>query len=157
MAQNLDNLFEETPREYIGTMSLDEALREFVKLDRRVKDTAAERQWPASVIAQQALGERNGLKTVHMETATRDVRVKVEFKSELQVADSSQMETVRQLLGDERFFELFKIEYTPRTKAVRSFLNTGSTSEQIKTAKAIIKESVKDVEKTPTVSVEKGK
>lgn len=157
MAANLDDLFEEKPREFIGSLSVEDAIREFVKCDRRVKEAASDRQWPASIIAQAAQDERTGTqKTVHMETFNRDQKVKVEFKSELQVIDESQMETVRQLLGDERFFELFKIAYAPRAKALNSFLNTGSTNEQIKTAKQIIKESVKEVQKTPYVSVEKS-
>lgn len=155
--QNLDDLFEDTPKTYIGSMSLDEAIHEFIKLDARVKETASERHWPASIIAQAAQDERNGQKTVHMETASRGQKVKVEFKSELKVVDESQMETVRQLLGDERFFELFKIEYSPRAKALKLFLNTGSTDEQVRTAKEIVKESVRDVDKLPYVSVEKGR
>lgn len=155
MAANLNHLFDEEQPLTPHGMSVDEAIREFIKLDKRVKETASERQWPASIIAQAAHDERNGQKTVHMETVNREQKVKVEFKSELQIVDGSQMETVRTLLGDERFLELFKIEYSPRAKALKSFLNTGSTNEQVKTAKEIIKESVKDVDKTPSVSVEK--
>jgi len=157
MAANLNDLFEEKQSLTSHGMSLDEAIREFIKLDRRIKETAADRQWPASIIAQEASGERRGgQKTVHMETVNQEQKVKVEFRSELQVVDASEMETARQLLGDDRFFELFKIEYSPRAKALKTFLNTGSTSEQVKTAKAIIEESVKDVEKSPYVSVEKS-
>lgn len=157
MAANLDALFEESAPLTSHGMSLDEAIREYIKLDQRVKETAADRQWPASIIAQAATGERNGdQKTVHMETANQEQKVKVEFKSDMKVIDASEMETVRQLLGDDRFFELFKIEYTPKARALKSFLNTGSTSEAVQTAKEIVKASVKDIEKNPTLSVEKG-
>lgn len=139
------------------SFSLEDAIREFIAADTRVKEAASERQWPASIIAQHAAEERNGQKSVHMETADRKQKVKVEFKTELQVADDSQMEAVRQLLGDERFFELFKLRYEPRAKNLKIFLNTGSTSEAVQTAKEIIRESVKDVEKTPYVSTEKGR
>lgn len=152
---NLDKLFEE-PKSSAG-MSIEDAIREFVRLDNQIKETAADRQWPASIIAQAAFEERNNQKTVHMETADRKVKVKVEFGSDLKVTDDAEMETVRQLLGEERFKELFQIKYTPRAKNVKLFLNTGSTSEAVKTAKEIIKEAVKDVEKQPYVSVEKGK
>jgi len=157
MAANLDNLFDEKQPLTPHGMSLDEAIREFIRLDKRVKEAASERQWPASIIAQEAMGERNGdQKTVHMETVNQEQKVKVEFKSELQVIDKSQMEAIRECLGDERFFELFKIEYSPRAKALKSFLNTGSTDERVKTAKQMIKESIKDVEKSPYVSIEKA-
>lgn len=150
---HINELFDE-PKPESG-ISLEEAIREFVRLDTRVKESASERQWPASIIAHHATDERNGLKTVHMETASRDLKVKVDFRSALEVTDDSQMEAVRQLLGDERFFELFKVKYEPRAKALKTFLNTGSTSEAVKTAKELIKESVTEVDKTPYVSVEK--
>lgn len=152
----IDELTDKPKPPQTDGMGLEEAIKEFIKLDHVVKDAASNRQWPASIIAHHASDERNGQKSVHMETAARDLKVKVEFKTELQVTDDSQMETVRQLLGDERFLELFKIKYEPRAKNLKMFLNTGSTAEAVKTAKDIIKESVTEVDKTPYVSVEKG-
>jgi hypothetical protein len=66
------------------------------------------------------------------------------------------MDTVRELLGEKRFAEVFKVEYTPRSRALQSFLNTSSGDESFRTAKEIVKEIVKEVPKTPSVTVERS-
>lgn len=147
----LDNLFDGPD------MSSDQAIREYVRLDKIIRDAASERNWVKGILTASAEAERNGtMKTVHVETADGSQKVKVEFKTEWEVKNQSEMETVRELLGEARFSEIFKTEYTPKARALQSFLNTSSGDERFKTAKTIIKEIVKEVPKTPTVTVEKS-
>lgn len=147
----LDNLFDGPD------MSSDQAIREYVRLDKVIRDAASERNWVKGILTANAEAERNGtIKTVHVETADGSQKVKVEFKTEWEVKNQNEMETVRELLGEARFSEIFKTEYTPKARALQSFLNTSSGDERFKTAKTIIKEIVKEVPKTPTVTVEKS-
>lgn len=137
-------------------LSHDEVLREYIKLDRAIKELATTRSWYASYLAQTAAQERGNLKTVHLETSDQKQKCKVEFQTEWKVNEPSEMEVVRKLLGDKRFDEIFKVEYTPRARAIQSFLATSSGDEGFRTAKEIVKECVVEVDKKPYVSVEKS-
>lgn len=158
---SLEQLFEQTPTERAkgpDSLSDDDVIAEYIKLDRRVKEAASDRSWYASALAQKASEERQGpQKTVHLENSKRDQKVKVEFGTEWKVLDEGQMPTIRELLGNQRFDELFAIKYVPRVRELKAFLNTGSSDERVKTAKAIVLDAVKEVDKlTPTLSVEKS-
>lgn len=148
---SLDHLFD------APAMSPDQAIREYIRQDQIIKDAAYERNAAKSVICQEAEANRNGtLKTVHVETADQKQRIKVEFKTELEIKDpDKQIEVVRELLGETRFNEIFKVEYSPRARALQSFLNTSSGDEKYRTAKAIVQEIVKNVSRTPIVTVER--
>jgi len=148
--EDLNELFEPSG------MSDDDVLREYIKLDQRVKEAARERSWYASMITQRAAQERGNLKTVHLETADQKQKVKCEFKTEWKVTDASDMEVIRELLGQKRFEEIFKVEYTPRARAIQSFLASASSDEGFKTAKQMVKACVIEEDKTPSVSVEKA-
>lgn len=148
---DLDRLFE------APGMSPDQAIREYIRQDQIIKDAAYERNHAKGFITAEAEANRNGtLKTVHVETADRKQRVKVEFGSDWKVTDQSQMEIVKELLGETRFNEIFKVEYTPKSRAFQSFLNTSSGDERFRSAREIVKEIVKEVPKTPSVTVEKS-
>jgi hypothetical protein len=139
-------------------MSPDQAIREYIRYDKIIKDSAYERNAARAIICQEAEANRNGaLKTVHVETADQEQKVKVEFKTELEVKDpDNQIGAVKDLLGETRFNEIFKTEYTPRARALQSFLNTSSGDEAFRTAKEIVKEIVKEVPKTPSITIEKA-
>lgn len=148
---DLDQLFE------APGMSPDEAIREYIRQDQIIKDAAYDRSHAKTIITAEAEANRNGnLKTVHVETADGRQKVKVEFKAEWEVQDQSQMEVVKDLLGETRFFEVFKVQYVPRARALQSFLNTSSGDERFRSAREIVKEIVKEVPKTPSVTVEKA-
>lgn len=148
---DLDNLFD------APGMSPDQAIREYIRQDQIIKEAAYDRNAAKSVITQEAESNRQGsLKTVHVETADGKQKVKVEFKTEWEVKDHTQMEIVKDLLGETRFNEIFKVEYTPKARPLQSFLNTSSGDEKFRTAKEIVKEIVKEVPKTPSVTVEKS-
>ncbi len=136
-------------------LSRDERINEFLRLDSQIKELSYERRAHASALMEIAAEERNGLKTVHMQ-ANNGARVAVEFKTDW-VVDSQELETVKELLKDEKFNELFKTEYTPKVRSLRSFLNTVFSEEAWNVAKDLIKQSVREVEKSPYVCVEKTK
>ena len=148
---NLDTLFD------APGMSPDQAIREYIRQDQIIKDAAYDRNAAKAIIIPEAEASRNGtLKTVHVETADGKQQLKVEFKTEWEVKDHSQMETVKELLGESRFNEIFKTEYTAKSRPLQSFLNTSSGDERFRSAREIVKEIVKEVPKTPSVTVEKS-
>jgi hypothetical protein len=142
-----------TPTSSSG-MSADEIIKEFIRLDTQIKDLAYQRSEYSSALNQMASERRNGQSTVHLETADRKSRVKVEFKKGYN-CDPMELECAKELLGDERFNEIFKTEYQPRLQKLKTFLNTVSADERVETARGIIKAAVVEVEKTPYVSTEK--
>lgn len=135
-------------------MSDDELIGAFIRLDTQIKDLAYQRSEYSSALAQKAVEARNGQSTVHLETSDRANKVKVEFKKGY-VCDQMEIECAKELLGDERFNEIFKTEYSPRLQKLKTFLNTKSADERVETARGIIKAAVVEVEKTPYVSTEK--
>lgn len=150
--QTLDQMFS-TPSSATG-MSDDELIAEFIRLDTQIKDLAYQRSEYSSALAQKAVEARNGQATVHLETSDRKSKVKVEFKRGYN-CDQMEIECAKDLLGDERFNEIFKTEYSPRLQKLKTFLNTKSADERVETARGIIKAAVVEVEKTPYVSTEK--
>lgn len=148
---DLDRLFE------APGMSPDQAIREYIRQDKVIKDAAYERNAAKSIIIAEAEASRNGaLKTAHVETADQKQRLKVEFGTEYKITDPAQMETVKELLGETRFNEIFKVEYAPKSRAFQSFLNTSSGDERFRAAREIVKEIVKEQPKTPSVTVERA-
>ena len=137
-------------------LSDDDLIREYVKLDKQIKELASVKSGYATYLTQNAVKERGSLKTVHLETADQKQKVKVEFKTEWKVTDASEMQTIRELLGETRFNEIFKVEYSPRARAIQSFLSTGSGDERFRTAKKIVQGIVVEEDKSPYVSVEKA-
>lgn len=139
-------------------LSDDEVIGTYIKLTRRLQETAADRQWYASALAAKASQERKSeIKTVHLENSGRSQKIKASFSSEWKVLDSEQIAEVRNLLGDERFAEIFDIQYVPKVKNLKTFLNTGSTDERVQIAKEIVEQTVKEMSKlTPTLSIEKS-
>jgi len=138
-------------------MTLDEAIAEYVRLDKEIKEAYIDKQWAGSILVANAEQERGSeaLKTVHVESLNGKQKVKVEFKTEWKVQDYSQLDAVRELLGEKRFNEIFEVKYHLKSRALQSFLNTSSGDERFRTAKAIVQEIVKEVPKTPSVSVER--
>lgn len=138
-------------------MSPDQAIREYIRQDSIIKTAAYDRNAAKAIIVTEAEANRNGtMKTVHVETADRKQKLKVELGSEWKVTDPDQMEIVKELLGETRFNELFKVEYTPKSRPLQSFLNTSSGDERFRTAKAIVREIVKETPKTPSVTIERA-
>jgi hypothetical protein len=149
----ITEMFDEIAPDVSG-LSVDEMIREYVRLDKRVKEAASERAAYHSALLERAAAARNGQATVHMETADEKQRIKVEFKKR-SVCDQEEIECAKELLTEEKFRELFKIEYSPKSRNLKSFLNTIAGDERTETAKGIIKDAVKEVDGTPYLSIEK--
>lgn len=142
------------PQEVTG-LSRDERIKEFLRLDAQIKELSYERKEHASALMEMAVGERNGQKTVHLQS-NNGARVAVEFKSAWE-CNTEEVECAKELLKDQQFNSLFKTTYTPKVRELKKFLNTVYSNEAWETAKQILKEHVKEVERTPFVSVEKEK
>jgi hypothetical protein len=151
----IEQMFEEIAPDTSG-MSLDQMIREYVRLDAKIKEVASERSAYQGPLIENASAIRDGQNTVHLASADDSKRLKVEFKSELAILDQQEIECVKELLGDEKFAELFTTTYKPKAKPLKTFLNTKSADERTETAKTIIREFVKTVSKSPYLSVEKS-
>lgn len=152
----ISEMFEEEVAPSVSGLSVDQMIREYVRLDKRVKEAASERGAYHAALLERAAMARNGQNTVHLETADESQRIKVEFKSDLSVLDQTEIECAKDLLGDEKFGELFAIIYKPKAKNLKTFLNSVSANEKVETARQIINEFVKPVNKTPYLSIEKS-
>lgn len=135
-------------------LSLNEAIQKFAETDALYKVTAADRRELSAVLADYAREADATQKTVHLQNESGQ-RVDVAFKSKVEY-DTTLMRDVAQLLP-EKFDELFEtvIEFKPKAKALKMFLNTVSTSEAENTAKKIIVEAKIETEQSPYVSVTK--
>lgn len=153
--ESIETMFEEREAPPVRTgVSLDEAIREFIRLDRLVKDSAAERAEYNHILVENAKAVQNGQNTVHLQSST-GTRIKVEMKRE-QVCDQTEIECAKELLDDKTFFGLFRAKYAPKAKTLKTFLNTAFSDEKTTTAQQIIREAIKEVDKTPYVSVERA-
>lgn len=149
----ITEMFDEIAPDVSG-LSVDQMIREYVRLDKRVKEAAQERGAYHAALLERAAMTRNGQNTVHLETADEAQRVKVEFKRRT-LCDQVEIECAKELLSEEKFRELFKVEYSPKSRNLKSFLNTVSADERVETAKGIIKDAVKEIDATPYLSIEK--
>jgi len=140
----------------VSGLSVDQMIREYVRLDKRVKEAANERGAYHAALLERAAMARNGQNTVHLETADEQQRIKVEFKSELAVVDQQEIECAKELLGEEKFAELFGVIYKPKARPLKTFLNSVSANERVETARQILNQFVKPKDKTPYLAVEKG-
>ncbi len=141
------------PREPHG-MSLDEAIHEFIRLEARRVELKQEIGDVLAVLLPEAFEIRGQQNTVRL-TGQDGKQIKVEFK-ESHKCNSNELNLSREMLGDDKFEELFKTEYSPRLRELRMFLSSKSTDERIETAKVIIKRGCIAVQRSPFVSIEKG-
>lgn len=153
--ENIAEMFAEIAPDVSG-LSVDQMIREYVRLDKKIKEAAQERGAYHAALLERAAMARNGQNTVHLETADESHKIKVEFKSELAVMDQQEIECAKELLGDEKFNELFSTFYKPKAKNLKTFLNSVSANEKTETARQIIGEFVKPKDKTPYLSVERA-
>jgi hypothetical protein len=145
---------DEPPPPASSGMSQDELISRFAALDKLVKSASGERKDIGLQLAGLAWEEKLDQNTVHL-TSTDGQRVKVVFGDET-VYDVEMLRDVHNLLGTERFDELFttEIKFTPKKRNLKMFLNTVASDEQVKTAKQIIQDATMVKPNTPWVSVE---
>lgn len=143
---------EERPTE--TAMSQDELIAEFHRLDALVKEHGRRRKEIGGYLALIAQENRREQNLVHM-ASTGGQRIKVEFGIDYEY-ETQQMFTAADLLGKDMFDSLFKtkVEFTPKKRELKKFLNTVSSEERIETAKQIITDATVKKDKSPYVSVE---
>lgn len=136
-------------------MSQDDLIAEFNRLDVIVKDAGGRRREIGAALAGIALENKGNQNTVRLESSTGQ-RVKVEFGIDYEF-DNEQMFTAADLLGQERFDELFKTEvkFVAKKRNLNGFLSTVPSDEKTRTAKEIIQAVLEAGKKpkTPHVSV----
>lgn len=143
---------EERPVE--TSMSQDDLIAEFHRLDALVKESGSRRAEIGAALASIARENKANQNTVHLQS-TGGHKVKVQFSNETVYVTEELME-VSNLLGAEVFDTLFKtkIEFTAQKKNLNTFFNTVHPDERMRTAKTMIKDATITREKTPYVSVE---
>lgn len=136
------------------SMSRDELITEFHRLDAIVKENGSRRREIGIQLAGIAFENKRTQNTVHLES-TGGQKIKVEFGVDYEY-ETEQMMTAADLLGKERFDSLFKteIKFVPKRRELKNFLNTVSSDEQVETAKQIIQDATITKDKSPYVSIE---
>lgn len=137
-------------------MSLEEAISEYVRIDARLQELYQEKKRCLEVLLPAANEVRGQSNTTRLDNNDGTKQLKVEFGNDYK-CDVFRLSTVREMLGDDVFETLFKVELKAKLKGLKPFLATKSTDEQLETAKEIIKEAVTRIPKSPTVTIEKGR
>lgn len=134
-------------------MSLDDAIHEFIRLEARQAELREEKARVLEILLPEAF-EVRGQANVSRLQSNDGKQIKVEFKEAFK-CDANQLNTAKDLIGDDQFERLFKTEYAPRLRDLKLFLGTKSADERIETAKQIIREGITTVQRSPYVTVEK--
>lgn len=145
-----------TEADTASSMSLEDAILEFVKVNARYERLGQEKRALLDVLLPAAFEVRGQSNTTRLTSSDQKTQLKVEF-GENYKCDIDRLNTVKDLLGDDVFESLFKVEYAPKLKTLKPFLASKSTDERIETAKTIIREAVTTSPKSPQVTIEKGK
>lgn len=138
------------------SMSLEDAIQEFIRIDGRYRELAIEKRRALEVLLPAAVDVRGQSNTARLSSSDQKSQLKVEFGVNYK-CEVDRLNTVKDLVGDDVFESLFKTEYSPRLRALKPFLSTKSTDERIETAKTVIREAVTTTEKSPQITVEKGR
>lgn len=135
--------------------SQDELIQEFKRLDALLKETGAERREVAMQLAGIAFANKGEQNTVHLQSTGGD-KITVEFGIEYAYVTEELMEVARMLgeIDKELFDSIFKtsLEFVPKKRELKNFLNTVSSDERIETAKQMIKDATIVKNKAPYVS-----
>ena len=135
------------------SMSQDDLIAEFHRLDALIKEQGAQRREIGMQLAGIAFENKAEQNTVHL-VSTGGQRIRVEFGIDYEY-ETEQMMTASDLLGKETFDSLFKVkvEFVPKKRELKKFMNTVASDEATKTAKQIIADATIAKDKTPYVSV----
>lgn len=138
------------------SMSLEDAIHEFIRIDARYQELAIQKRRALEVLLTAAVDVRGQSNTARLTSSDQKSQLKVEFGVNYK-CEADRLNTVKDLVGDDVFESLFKTEYSPRLRALKPFLATKSTDERIETAKTVIREAVTTSEKSPQITIEKGR
>lgn len=155
----METVFDETaqyaPSESVTEgRSQDELISEFVKVDTAVRELQSQKRELAMALAGLAFEHRGEQNTVRVQSSDGTC-VKVEFGVEFEY-DNAQMFTAAELLG-KAFEDLFetKIEFKPKKRSLKLFMNTVPSSEKERTAQDIIRSATTVKAKTPYVAIDR--
>ena len=137
-------------------LSLEDAIQEYVRIQTRYAELAQDKRRVMAILVPAAFDVRGTSNTTRLDSADGKTQLKVEFKSAFK-CETDRLNTARELLGDDRFEDLFKTEYKPKLRGLKPFLASKSTDERIETAKTIIREAVTESDLSPQITIEKGK
>ena len=153
MSSALEQAWAADERPNKPSMSQDDLIAEFHRLDALIKEQGAQRREIGMQLAGIAFENKAEQNTVHL-VSTGGQRIKVEFGIDYEY-ETEQMMTASQLLGKETFDSLFKVkvEFVPKKRELKKFMNTVASDEATKTAKQIIADATIAKDKTPYVSV----
>ena len=153
MSSALEQAWAADERPNKPSMSQDDLIAEFHRLDALIKEQGAQRREIGMQLAGIAFDNKAEQNTVHL-VSTGGQRIKVEFGIDYEY-ETEQMMTASDLLGKETFDSLFKVkvEFVPKKRELKKFMNTVASDEATKTAKQIIADATIAKDKTPYVSV----
>ena len=137
-------------------LSLEDAILEFVKINSEYEQLGYRKKCVLEVLLPAAFEVRGESNTTRLTSSDQKTQLKVEFGNTYK-CDPDRLNTVKDLLGDDVFESLFKVEYSPKQRGLKPFLASKSTDERIETAKGIIREAITALPKSPQVTIEKGK
>lgn len=138
------------------SMSLEDAIHEYIRIDGRYSELSQEKKRALEVLLSAAFEVRGQSNTTRLTSSDQRSQLKVEFGINYK-CEVDKLNTVKDLLGEDVFESLFKVEYAPKLKALKPFLASRSTDERIESAKEIIREAVTTTPKSPQVTIEKGR
>jgi hypothetical protein len=136
-------------------MSLDEAIQEYVRIKNRLNELYQENKDVLAILTPAAMEVRNGTKTSRLSNHDQSIVLRATWPQGYN-CDVKTLGLVKEMLGDDRFEKLFRVEYKPNMLEMKKFLSEKSTDETIETAKVIIKEAVTVVPRPPSWEIEKG-
>lgn len=137
-------------------MSLEEAIKEYVRIQNRYAELGEEKRRVLDVLEPAAReAKSDGSKTCRVANHDGSQVLKAEFGANID-CDVNVLNEVKEMLGDDKFEELFRTTYAPRQRALRPFLTTKTTDELIETAKEKVAMAIRISPTPPRFSVEKG-
>lgn len=154
MSTAFDEAWATEERPETPSLSRDELIKEFHRLDGIIKESGSKRREIGMQLAGIAYENKRDQNTVHL-ASTDGQKVKVEFGIDYEY-ETEQMMTAADLLGKDTFDSLFKtkVEFVPKKRELKKFMNTVSSDERTETAKRIIADATITKDKTPYVAVE---
>lgn len=137
-------------------MSLEEAIKEYVRIQERYSELAEEKKRVMEVLIPAATEVKpQKSNTARLANHDRSVILKAEFGASI-VCDVNMLNEVKEMLGDDVFESLFKLEYKCKQRGLKPFLAEKTTDERRETAKQKIVMAL-DIRPTPpSFSIEKG-
>lgn len=138
------------------SMSLEEAIKEYVRIQQRYDELALEKRRVMEILVPAATLTRRETKTVRLANHDRSIVIKAEF-GDVVKCDVNALNQVKEMLGDDVFERYFRTEYKPLQRTLKPFLSETTTDELMQTAKAMIVEAITSQPSPPSFTLEQGR